>query len=329
MRRREFIAGVSAVVATLPIAAAAQQLAAPVIGFLSWGSATASQVGAPMAAFRRGLAEQGYVSGRNLTILFRWAEFRQDVLPGMTADLIGRGVALIVTSSGLAPALAAKAATTTVPIVFQMGADPVEVGLVSNLNHPGGNVTGATFLAQPLVAKRLEMLHEAVPGAASIAYLVNPGSPATQVVIREAENAARRLRVRLAVLNAMTSSEVDAAFVALDTQGIGAICIDTDAFFTLHIPEIAALATRHRVPALFGFRDAVEVGGLMSYSADINEAYYVAGSYAGRILKGEKPADLPVQLVTKIELTINMNTAKALGITFPQGILGRADRVIE
>src|SRR5215470_5917935 len=329
MRRREFIAGVSAAMATLPVAAGAQQLAAPVIGFLSWADGPGPASGTAMAAFRRGLAEQGYVEGRNLTILFRWAEFRQDVLPGMTADLIGRGVALIVTSSGLAPALAAKAATTTVPIVFQMGADPVEVGLVSNLNHPGGNVTGATFLAQPLVAKRLEMLHEAVPGAASIAYLVNPGSPARQVVLREAENAARRLGVRLAVLNAMTSSEVDAAFVALDTQGIGAICIDTDAFFTAHIPEIAALATRHRVPALFGFPNAVEVGGLMSYSADINEAYYVAGSYAGRILKGEKPADLPVQQVTKIELTINMNTAKALGITFPQGILVRADRVIE
>jgi putative ABC transport system substrate-binding protein len=332
MRRRDFMAGASATLAVWPLAAGAQQRPGKVIGFLSWStppSSTAFLTSPAMKAFHRGLGEQGYVEGRNLTILFRWAEFRQDVLPAMTADLIGRGVALIVTSAGAAPALAAKAATATVPIVFQLGGDPVEFGLVSSLNRPGGNVTGATFLTQALVGKRLELLREAVPGAASIAYLVNPGSPQTPVLLREAENAAHTLGVRLRVVNAMTTSEVEAAFAALDTQGIGGISIDTDAFFTTHLKEIAELAARHKVPALFGFREAVTAGGLMSYSADINEAYYVAGSYAGRILKGEKPADVPVQQVTKVELVINLTTAKALGLTIPLPLRGRADEVIE
>jgi len=330
MRRRDFIAGLGSATAW-PVVARAQQPTMPVIGLLSWGNEpfAANGTGAALAAFHKGLGEQGYFDGRNVTILFRWAEFRPDRLPAMAAELADRRVAVIVTTAGVAPALAAKAVTTTIPIVFQLGADPVEFGLVSSFNRPGGNITGATFLTQALIAKRLEVLREAVPSATSIGYLVNPTSPQTVVILREAENAARILEVRLVILNASIPSEIEAAFTALAAQRIGALCVDTDAFFTLHGAEIAALAARYTVPAIFGFRARVEAGGLMSYGTDISDAYRLAGAYAGRILKGEKPGDLPVQQSTKVELTINLKTAKALGLTFPQSILLRADEVIE
>jgi putative tryptophan/tyrosine transport system substrate-binding protein len=331
MKRREFIAGLGGV-AAWPLAAPAQQPSMPVVGFLNWGEESFSRTregAAGFIAFRQGLGEHGYVEGLNVAILFRWAEFRYDQLTAMAADLVGRRVAVIVTTGGIAPALAAKAATTTIPIAFQLGADPVEFGLVSSLNRPGGNITGATFLTQALIAKRLELLHQAVPTATSIGYLVNPKSVQTAVMLREAETAARILGIRLVILNATIPSEIEAAFAIIVAQRVDALCVDTDPFFTAHGIEISALAARHAVPAIFGFHAIVEAGGLMSYGSDVSDAYRLAGSYAGRILKGEKPADLPVQQSTKVELAINLKTANALGLTFPITLLGRADRVIE
>jgi putative tryptophan/tyrosine transport system substrate-binding protein len=331
MKRRQFIVGLGSAAAWPVAAGAQQQPAMPVIGVLSWGPEPqgVSSASSALAAFRQGLGEQGYVVGRNVTLLFRAAEFRADRLPAMAEELANRKVAVIVTIAGLAPALAAKVATTTIPIVFELGGDPVQLGLVPSLNRPGGNITGATFLSQELVAKRLEVLHEAVPAATSIGYLVNPTSPQTAMLLREAENAARILGVRLVILNAATPSELEAAFTDLEAQRITALSVDTDNFFSLRGAEIAAAAIRHGVPAVFGFRPIVEAGGLMSYGSDATDAFRVAGIYAGRILRGEKPADLPVQRSTKVELVINLKTAKTLGLAFPLTLLGRADAVIQ
>ncbi len=325
MRRREFIAGLGGA-AAWPLGARAQQPAMPVVGFLSGG--TESGRSPRVAAFRQGLGEVGYVEGRNVGILFRWAEYRYGRLPALVADLVDRRVAVIVTTASAGAALTAKAATTTIPIVFELGVDPVALGLVASLNRPGGNVTGAHFLAEPLNAKRLEVLHEAVPTAATIAYLVNPNSAGDGRRTR-VEAAASILGVRLLILNATDPGEIEAAFANLVQQRIGALLANSDPLFNGQRDQIAALAARHAVPAISHVREFAESGGLMSYGADTSEPYRLAGNYAGRILKGERPADLPVQQSTKIELVINLKTAKALGLTFPLTLLGRADEVIE
>jgi len=325
MKRREFIAGLGSA-ATWPGAARAQQPAMPVIGFLSIGAESTSR--RQIAAFHRGLGEQGYMEGRNIAILYRWAEFRIDQLPHMAADLVARNVAVIITTAGTAPALAAKAATTTIPILFQLGADPVRVGLVASLSRPGGNITGATFLTAPLVAKRLELLHEAVPAATRIAYLTNPNSPdAGQPSYSDA--AALSLGVSLLRLNATNASEIEAAFAAIAGQQMGALLVDSDVLFFSQRDQLARLAAHYSIPAIYHHSELVEAGGLMSYGGDGNDAWRLAGVYAGRIIKGEKPTDLPVQQSTAIKLTINLKTAKSLGITFPITLLGRADEVIE
>ncbi len=249
-------------------------------------------------------------------------------LPALVADFVARRVAVIVTVAGAPSAMAAKAATSTIPIVFQLASDPVALGLVASLNRPGGNITGATFLASPLIAKRLELLHEAVPAATTIAYLVNPNTP-NDGRTTDAEAAARVLGVRLLTLDARNASEIEAAFATIAQQRIGALLTDADSLFFGRVDQLVALAARYAVPAIYYGREFVVAGGLMSYGSDAKESYHLAGVYAGRILKGEKPADLPVQQATKVELTINMKTAKALGLTFPRTLLGRADEVIE
>jgi putative ABC transport system substrate-binding protein len=325
MKRREFIAGVGAATAW-PRAAHAQQAALPVIGFLS-GRGERETV-SHIAAFRQGLGEAGYVEERNVSILFRWAEYRNDRLPALVADLVDRKVSVIVTTATAGGALAVKAATTTIPVVSEMGVDPVALGLVASLNRPGGNITGVHFLAEPLNPKRLELLHEAVPAAATIAYLGNPNSAGDGRRTR-VEAAASILGVRLLNLNATDPGEIDAAFASLARQRIGALLADSDPLFSGRSDQIAALAARHAVPAISHVREFVESGGLMSYGAHLSDAYRLTGNYVGRILKGEKPADLPVQQSTKVELAINLKTAKALGLTFPLTLLGRADEVIE
>jgi putative tryptophan/tyrosine transport system substrate-binding protein len=331
MRRREFIAGLGGAVAW-PVATRAQQPAVPAIGLLSWGDENSfrSDLGVrSWNAFRQGLGEAGYVEGVNVAVLYRWAGFQSNILPAMAAELVARKVAVIVTVAGLSPALAAKAATTTIPIVFEFGADPVAIDLVASLNRPGGNITGATFLTQELVAKRLEVLHEAVPSGTSIGYLVNPGNPLSAAILTNAKNAARMLGIDLVVINAATPDELEAALMGFATPRIAALNVDTDNLFTTYGAKIAAAAMRHGLPAIFGFRGIVEAGGLMSYGADVVGAYRVAGAYTGRILKGERPADLPVQQSTKVEFVINMKTAASLGLSFPLSLLGRADEVIE
>jgi putative tryptophan/tyrosine transport system substrate-binding protein len=326
MRRREFIAGLGS--ATVwPVVANTQQLARPTIGYLSGATETANSK--LTAAFRQGLREQGYAEGRDVEIIYRWSSQRYDQLPAMAADLVRRRVNLIVTTAGNAPALAAKSATSSIPIVFQLGGDPVELGLVASLSRPGGNLTGAVFLTQELTAKRLELLHEIAPSASTIGYLINPTNPGWDARMRAAEIAARALNLRLVVEKSSTASEIEAAYPILVAQQIGALMVDSDPLFFGQRAQLAALSVRHKLPAIYHARESVEAGGLMSYGANIAEAYHLAGSYAGRILKGEKPAELPVQQSTKIELVINLSTGKALGQTIPPILLGRADEVIE
>jgi putative ABC transport system substrate-binding protein len=326
MRRREFIAGLGAA-AAWPLAARAQQSALPVIGFLS--GLTESAANNYASAFRQGLAEEGYGEGRNVDILYRWAETQFDRLPTLVADLVRRRVAVIVATGGASATLAATSATTMIPIVSTFGTDPVEVGLVARINRPGGNVTGASFLTTALTAKRLELLHEVVPAATSIGFLVNPTSALVEAELKEAETAARIIAVRLVILRASTPSEIDNAFVTVVAQRIGALLASADPLVFEQRAQLAALAAHHAVPAIYHAREIVDAGGLMSYGASISDAYRLARTYSGRILKGEKPADLPVQQSTKVELVINPKTAKALGLTFPITLLGRADEVIE
>jgi putative tryptophan/tyrosine transport system substrate-binding protein len=325
MRRREFIAGLGSA-AAWPLAAWAQQRM-PVVGILS--GATESS-GAPfVVAFRRGLGEQGYVEGRNVEILYRWADLQADRLPALAADLVRRQVAVIAALGSNATALAAKSVTATVPIVFAIGADPIELGLVANLNRPGGHVTGAVFPNEQLTPKYLELLHEIVPAVKSIGFLINPATPRAEARIKEAETAAGTLGVRLVILNASTPSEIESSFAILPAQQIGALMVGTDLLFFSQSEQIVALAARYAEPTFYPNRFSVEAGGLMSYGSDRIEPYRVAGNYAGRILKGEKPADLPVQQSTRFEMAINLKTAKTLGFEVPQSILLRADEVIE
>jgi putative ABC transport system substrate-binding protein len=330
MRRRDFIAGLVGAAASpsiQPHAAHAQQEALPLIGILS-GQSEAGNRDA-IAAFRKGLGEQGYVEARNVEILFHWAATQYDRLPTLAADLVRRRVAVIVTGGGAASTLAAKAASAAIPIVFIAGADPVERGFVASLNRPGGNITGVTLLFQTVVAKRLELLHEIVPATVRLGLLVNPTSADSESQVREAESAARVLGIRLTVLNASTPSEIEAAFATVALEKIGALAVASDVLFFNQADRLAAFAASHRVPTIYHAREMVDAGGLMSYGASISDAYRVAGTYAGRILKGEKPADLPVQQSTRIETVVNLKTAKGLGLELPTSILLRADEVIE
>jgi len=324
MKRRTFIAGLGA--AAWPVVARAQQPAMPVVGFLS--AATEGPALSLAAAFRQGLSEQDYVEGRNVEILYRWAENRNERLPLMAADLVRRKVDVIFATAGPAPALADKAATATIPIVFQQGSDPVTLGLVASLNRPAGNITGIGQLAESFPPKRLELLHELVPAATTVAYLVNPATP-DDGHIKEAEIAARALGVRLQVLNATSEGEIEAAFATLVRQRIGALMVDSDALFFTQGDQLAVLAARHALPASSNVREFVVAGGLMSYGASDTDAYRRGGLYVGRILKGAKPSELPVELPPRYELVFNLATAKALKLDIPAKLLALADEVIE
>jgi putative tryptophan/tyrosine transport system substrate-binding protein len=327
MRRREFIAGLGTA-AVWPAVTRAQRAKVPVIGYLDSASLTTSRDF--VAAVHRGLAEIGYVEGQNLAVEYRWAEDHYDRLPGLAADLVGRQVAVIVAPGSTPAAFAAKAATKSIPIVFRIGNDPVEIGLVASLNRPGGNVTGIASLNKTVVAKRLQLLHELVPAATSIAALYNPANAVgAETQTRELQVAARILGVRLSILNASDESEFEAAFAILIGERAGGLLVGGDLLFLNHSDQLAALAARHRVPAIYPDRKQTTTGGLISYGADRTDAWRQVGVYAGRVLKGEQPADLPVQQVTKNQLVINMKSAKALGLTFPETLLVRADEVIE
>ena len=327
MRRREFIKAATASAVAWPFAARAQQSAIPVLGFVN--VASAKNFVRPLSAFLKGLGEVGYVDGQNVTIEYRWAEGKNDRLPSFVADLIERKVKVIAATSAPA-AIVAKAATTTIPIVFTTADDPVRLGLVTSLNRPGGNVTGATQATVEVAPKQLQLLHELVPKARVMALLVNPAIPTlADSSTRALQAAARTLGLNLHVLNASTEGEFNGVFAKLIQLRAGGLVIGSDPFFTSRTEQLAALAVHHAVPAVYHWREFAVAGGLVSYGAAVTDVYRLAGNYTGRILKGDKPADLPVQQVTKVEMHINQKTAKALGLTVPQALLSRADDVIE
>jgi putative tryptophan/tyrosine transport system substrate-binding protein len=325
VRRRTFIAGLGGA-AAWPVVARAQQPAIPVVGFLNPGSP--ARFIDLVAAFQKGLKEAGYVASEKVTIEYRWAEGYFDRLPMMAADLVNRQVAVIAAVGGDPAALAAKAATATIPIVFNTGTDPVKLGLVGNLNRPGGNVTGVSILSSMLLPKQLELLCELVPSATTISFLVNPNNPATEERVKEMQEAVRAVGRRLQVVTAGAEAELGPAFATVE-QHASALIVPADPFFTSHRDGLVSLAARHALPASYPFREYAVAGGLMSYGTSLSDVYRLVGIYIGRILKGEKPGDLPVMQSTKVEFVINLKTAKALGLTFPITLLGRADEVIE
>jgi putative ABC transport system substrate-binding protein len=326
MRRRDFIKIIAGSAVAWPLTARAQQPKMPVIGFLNQGSAKPSAY--LVAAFRTGLSEVGYVEGQNAAIEYRWAQSQYNQLSELAADLINRKVAVIA-AAFLPAALAAKAATSTIPICFVIGSDPVKQGLVASLNRPGGNVTGVAFFSALVGAKRLGLLRELVPAASNFALLVNPTNPNVGIVSKDLQTAAQTLDLQIHVLHASTEREIDGAFAALVRQRVGALVVGPDAFLDSRRDQIMALAARHAIPAIYERREAVLDGALMSYGASLDEAYHQAGIYTGRILKGEKPTDLPVVQSAKFGLVLNLKTAKALKLTLPSGLLSIVDEVIE
>jgi putative tryptophan/tyrosine transport system substrate-binding protein len=326
VRRREFITLVGGAVTAWPLAARAQQPAMPVIGLL--GSATAREWAPLVASFLRGLSEAGFAEGRDVAIEYRWAENQYDRLPSLVAELIHQQVSVIAALT-TPSAIAAKAATAIIPIVFTTIADPVQIGLVASLNRPGGNLTGVTILNVEIVPKMLELLHEVVPTATTMAALVNPTNPNANSWSTGLQVAARTLGLELNVLKASTERDIDKAFENLISLRVGGLVIVNDVFLITREEQLAALALRHKLPTIFQTRETVVAGGLMSYAGSASDAYRQAGVYTGRVLKGERPADLPVQQSTKVEFVINLKTAKMLGLTFPITLLGRADEVIE
>ena len=327
MGRREFVALLGGSAAAWPLAARAQQPSTPVIGFLN--AASPGPLRQQIAAFHEGLKESGYVEGQNVAVEYRWAEGQYDRLPALAPDLVPRQVSVIVSGGGAPVVFAVKAATTTIPIVFTVGGDPVGLGLVASLNRPGANIAGVYHFATGLEAKRLGLLHEMVPKAATIAVLVNPNYSDAENQLREVQEAAARLGVQLVVVRANAESDFDAAFSTLVQQRSGALLVCSSPFFNGRREQLVVLAARHALPAIYEWRDFCAAGGLISYGTSLADAYRQAGIYAGRILKGAKPTDLPVLQSTKFEFVINLQTARSLGIEVPAGLLSIADEVIE
>jgi putative tryptophan/tyrosine transport system substrate-binding protein len=326
MRRREFLKTLASAGAAWPLAARAQQPATPVIGYIS--SLTQADSVHFDAAFRRGLSEMGYVEGQNLSIEYRWITDRYDPLPVMAADLVQRQVA-VISAFGPPAVLAAKAATATTPIVFVTGADPTKFGFVASFNRPGANITGIWMVTTVLAEKRLQLLHELLPKAELVGLLVNPTSPVAQPQRRDAQAAASALGLKLSIMSAVTENDFDQVFVTLVQQRADALLISSDPFFSSRREHLVTLAARHAIPTLYEFREFVEAGGLMSYGTVLHEGYYKGGIYAGRILKGVNPGDLPVEQVNKLELVINLKTARTIGLEIPPMLLALADEVIE
>jgi len=327
MKRREFISLLCGATVAWPLAAIAQQKTS-VVGYLS--AEPADQVAHLVSAFRKSLGDAGYIEGRNITIKYRWADNHYDRLPALAAELAQRQVAVLATIGGPQSALAAQAATSTIPIVFVSGGeDPVKLGLVASFNRPGGNITGIVPLTTALEDKRLQLLHELIPGATALGILLNPNNSYSESRLHDLETAAQTVGRRLVVVRAGSERDLDTAFATLAEENAGAVVVGGDTFFNTRRDQIVALAARHRMPAVYQWREFVDAGGLMSYGSDRADANRQAGHYVGRILKGERPGDLPVMQTTKIELLINLKTAKALGLTFPITLLGRADEVIE
>jgi putative tryptophan/tyrosine transport system substrate-binding protein len=327
VKRRDFITLLGAAGAAWPLVARAQRAAIPTVGYLYLG---ASEPHAHrVAAFRKGLSDTGYVEGTNVAIAFRWANNQIDRLPELAADLVRHGVDVIVAAGDMSAALAAKAATTTIPIVFSTAGDPVSTGLVFSLNRPGGNITGISYMNVELGAKRLGLLHELIPGAARFATLVNPENPLAKNIVAEQREAASAIERQIEVLHASTNSEIDAAFAILLDKRAEAVVVNPDSLYFGRRVQIVTLAARHAVPAIYPVREFADVGGLMTYGSNPTEQYRQAGVYAGRVLKGEKPANIPVLRASKFQFVINLQTARTLGLTIPPTLLARADEVIE